>query len=743
MELVRRFAIDPDGVEPLVHDVLVQEGWQPTTISAGDWSLLWSMGEASAATYAHLRPGQLVNHFPGIAALVRKDRLAWTLAGALAEDEIGPETFALPGELARFRARAAAAPELLWIQKPKAGARGEGISVLRSPDEVEAGGNWLVQRYLDRPHLIDGRKYTLRWYLLVTALDPLTVWVFDDGFTKLASRPFSIEQGALGDPFRHLTNPDVQALNPELATSADNLTRPAYAELLRSSGADPEALFEWIERLLAATVAAAREELARATWRGTNHPAGCFELLGVDLLIDADLRPWLLECNLNPSLSVEAEPAEGDSRAEREERELKHDLVRDLLRTVGAIETRSARAFRPLLPGPLGASVLAFPRPGEGGAARALRPAEGISQFAVGDSLVLHEPRRRQAHLLDPVGSYLWAAWVEGLQPAEIAAELSESLPESAWRAEVDVRNAIAEWHELGLAVTKDGGSEPEPELRPVPRIRWNRELAYRCGDRVAVVLAPDGSVESWLDVSLARFRADDASHVDLRIEVLPFRGGWEVAVADELYKCRSIRQIGPVVRGVLLRRLGADAFAGTLLTDGDGSAVLALGPAALRSDVAEAWIRDGGTCLGDDLFRFGEDGVVRGELAGIEVSFGSTWWGELPGLDDERPMLIAEDGRFARMWNLPGDASAGQITPATILRLEAPSMKGMLLAATPSSAEDAFRDLLGACLGGGRLGGETTQRLVALAAAIPSYRLLVPDPSVGRELLSALPKPW
>jgi hypothetical protein len=740
MQRARRFAIDPDGAEPLVRDVLLEEGWELVEPSAGDWSLLWSLGDPAAGIYAHLVPGQFVGHFPGIGALVSKDRLAQTLKRAQIEGEIAPETFALPSELARFRARVEAAPELRWIQKPKWGARGEGVAVLASPDELETGGNWLVQRYLDRPHLIHGRKYTLRWYVLITALDPLTVWVFEDGFTKLASRPFSTELGALTDPFRHLTNPDVQARNPEVQTSGDNLTRSAYADLLRAEGAVPEALFARIELLIAATVGAARDELARSTWRATNNPASCFELIGIDVLVDADYRPWLLECNLNPSLSIEAESEGGESDAEREERELKHDLVREMLRTVGLIDTPGGvRSFRQLLPSPRLASVLALSRPGEGGVPPELRPAPGISQFAVGDSLVLHEPQTQRAHLLDSVGAYIWAAWQEGLGAGEIAAELAESLPESAWRAEADFRNALAEWFELGLAVASD--PEPEPGSVPTPRIRWNRERAYRFGARVAVVLVPNDEVESWLDVSLAPFRDDEAAEADLRLEVCRSPAGWDVVVDDERYACRSVRQVGAVVRGIILRRLGADVFAGSLLTDGEARALLVLGPAGLRCDLAAAWIRDGGWCVGDDLFRFGSDGSVEGELTGIEAPVGSTWWGELPGLSDASPMLLTEDGRFARMWS-PSGSSAGRLRPTAIVRLESPATSGALLAATPASPEDGFRDLLGVCLGEGRLARETARHVALLAATTPAHRVLVPDPSVGLGLLIALPEP-
>ena len=59
--------------------------------------------------------------------------------------------------------------------------------------------------------------------------------------------------------------------------------------------------------------------------RSAVHRSNCYELLGYDILLDANLNPWLLEVNLSPSLAF-------DSPLDLK---IKANLIKDTLNLIG------------------------------------------------------------------------------------------------------------------------------------------------------------------------------------------------------------------------------------------------------------------------------------------------------------------------------------------------------------------------------------------------------------------------
>jgi tubulin polyglutamylase TTLL4 len=99
--------------------------------------------------------------------------------------------------------------------KPNAASCGKGISVLGPGDSIPKKGGYLISKYVANPHLIDGFKYDLRIYVLVTSYDPLKVYLFREGLTRFATEKYSTNMNSLKKRFVHLTNYSVNKRNVE------------------------------------------------------------------------------------------------------------------------------------------------------------------------------------------------------------------------------------------------------------------------------------------------------------------------------------------------------------------------------------------------------------------------------------------------------------------------------------------------------------------------------------------------
>jgi tubulin polyglutamylase TTLL4 len=57
-----------------------------------------------------------------------------------------------------------------------------------------------------RPYLINGTKFDLRLYVLLTSVNPLRVYLYDDGLVRFASNKYTNDSSSVSDVFMHLTN---------------------------------------------------------------------------------------------------------------------------------------------------------------------------------------------------------------------------------------------------------------------------------------------------------------------------------------------------------------------------------------------------------------------------------------------------------------------------------------------------------------------------------------------------------
>ena len=131
-----------------------------------------------------------MNHFSGNKNVSRKDFLkrnierAQKMSGkANVAFNIMPMTFILPKEYVGFLENFSEGEERegrlnYWIMKPAAQSRGRGIQVINEVSSVIYGEPMIMQKYIKNPLLLNGFKFDLRIYVLVTSVNPLELFIY-------------------------------------------------------------------------------------------------------------------------------------------------------------------------------------------------------------------------------------------------------------------------------------------------------------------------------------------------------------------------------------------------------------------------------------------------------------------------------------------------------------------------------------------------------------------------------------
>jgi len=123
----------------------------------------------------------------------------------------------------------AAPAENVWVVKPASKSRGRGIRCLRNLPAILQGragasqknSNYIVQKYIERPLLIEGYKFDIRQWVLVTSFNPLTVWFFENCYLRFCCHKFTLDN--LVDRFVHLANNSVQKYADDFADHAEDI----------------------------------------------------------------------------------------------------------------------------------------------------------------------------------------------------------------------------------------------------------------------------------------------------------------------------------------------------------------------------------------------------------------------------------------------------------------------------------------------------------------------------------------
>ncbi|XP_034414653.1 tubulin polyglutamylase ttll6 [Cyclopterus lumpus] len=308
-----------------------------------DWTLFWTDCSVSLERVKDMKRYQKINHFPGMSEICRKDLLARNMNRMFKlfpkDYNIFPRTWCLPADYSDFQAYTRTKKSKTYICKPDTGCQGKGIVISRSSKDIQAGEHMICQVYISRPFIIDGYKFDLRIYVLVTSCDPFSIFMFKEGLARFCTTKYNEPtHGNVEDVCMHLTNYSINKSSENFIRDEDTGSKRKLStlnKLLESISCNTDEMWSDIEDVIIKTLISAHPILKHNYHTCfPNHTTGsaCFEILGFDVLLDHRLRPWVLEVNHSPSFTT-------DSQLDREVKDaLLYDTL--VLINLGACDRR-------------------------------------------------------------------------------------------------------------------------------------------------------------------------------------------------------------------------------------------------------------------------------------------------------------------------------------------------------------------------------------------------------------------
>ncbi|OIV97356.1 hypothetical protein TanjilG_07108 [Lupinus angustifolius] len=238
---------------------------------------------------------QYINQFPYEACLVMKHHLAETLQKAHGSPQWLQPTYNLETQLSQFigdyYVRQREGLNNLWILKPWNMARTIDTTVtdnLPAIIRLMETGPKICQKYIEQPALFQGKKFDLRYVVLVRSMHPLEIFLSDCFWVRIANNQYSLDRSSFFEYETHFT-----VMNYRGSINLKNIKDfvREFEEEHQVKWLDIHSRVRNLIRSVFEAAAVAHPEMHNPTSRA---------IYGVDVMLDSTFQPKILEVTYCP-----------------------------------------------------------------------------------------------------------------------------------------------------------------------------------------------------------------------------------------------------------------------------------------------------------------------------------------------------------------------------------------------------------------------------------------------------------
>ncbi|XP_046687090.1 probable tubulin polyglutamylase ttll-15 [Homalodisca vitripennis] len=262
------------------------------------WDVLWAHDypfRKLSTKLKNLKSHQMVNHFPGSGFITNKMDLAVSNIPHI------PRAFKIPQQTQELLDYASTIKKFVQKSNDHRGIKIETVETLN----LKANGSFL-QEYIDKPFLVDGYKFDIGVYTIITSIDPLRVYIYNGDilfrYCPEKYHPFdpkNLNKYVIGDDYLPTWEvPSLKKLYTELGYSM----RDSFNAYVRSLGKDPSKIWLQVEEAIRAVCLAKESAISKVLSTLPSH-RNFFEMVRFDFVVDENLNVFIMEANMSPNLS--------------------------------------------------------------------------------------------------------------------------------------------------------------------------------------------------------------------------------------------------------------------------------------------------------------------------------------------------------------------------------------------------------------------------------------------------------